>query len=242
MSKDLHIDPFEYELIEAKLDGKLTVEQLQAYHDLESKDPDWKEKEEEVKTLRKDLESYLLKTELDKIHHEAFPQTPSKSRSLSPWIWAVAASVALILVGWLGFQNIFNTANNKLFTAYYQTDPGLITAMSGTDSYEFDRGMVDFKEGKYQEALALWEPILTQKPEADTLLYFVAMANMELEHFERSQSLLEKLLNGNPSEFTEDAQWYLGLIYLRKGETEKAKSIFLESDRPEAKAILEELE
>lgn len=242
MGKELHIDPFEYELIEAKLDGELNDEQLQAYRDRESMDPDWKEKVEEVKTLRKDIESYLLKTELKKIHEEAFPKAAPKSRRLSPWVWTVAASVALIFMGWLGVQTIFNSSDEKLFTAYYQTDPGLITAMSGTDSYEFDRGMVDFKEGKYQEALVLWEPLLNQNQEADTLRYFVAMANMELEHFELSQTLLEKLVNGNPSEFTEDAKWYLGLLYLRKGESEKAKAIIAESNRAEAKAILEELD
>lgn len=242
MSKDLNIAPFEYELIEAKLDAKLTAEQMQAFRDLESQDPEWSLKVEEVKTLRQDLESYLMKAELDKIHREAYPENNPKTVSLPRWIWAVAASVALIIGGWLGFQNLFKSPNEKLFMAYYETDPGLITAMSGSGSYDFDRGMVDFKEGKYQEALALWEPLLEENPTGDTLLYFVAMANLELNQNTVSQDYLMQILSGTSSNFEQDAQWYLALIYLKNGETEKAKNLFSSSKKPEAKAILEELE
>lgn len=242
MSKDLHIAPFEYELIEAKLDGTLTAEQMQVFRDLESQDPDWSLKVEEVKTLRQDLESYLLKTELDKIHKETFPGKNPKTVSLPRWIGVAAASIALILVGWLGYETLFDSPTEKLFEAYYETDPGLITAMSGTASYEFDRGMVDFKEGKYREALQRWEPLLNEKPNGDTLLYFVAMANLELGKYVQSQELLQELLEEDPSEFAEDGRWYLALIYLKNGETDKAKSLLSTSQRPEAEAILEELE
>ncbi|UZD22870.1 tetratricopeptide repeat protein [Algoriphagus halophytocola] len=242
MSKDLNITPIEYELIEAKLDGTLADMQMKALRELEAEDADWSLKVEEVKALRQDLESYLVKTELDKIHEKAFPAEKSKTRQLPQWIWGVAAAIALILVGWISFQFLFTETHEKLFTTYYETDPGLITAMSGTDSYEFDRGMVDFKEGKYEEALALWQPLLEEKPTGDTLLYFVAMANLELENYIESQEYLEKILTGNPSEFKQDAEWYLGLLYLRNGQTEKAKGYFSNSNKPEAKEILEKLE
>ncbi len=209
---------------------------------MEVRDADWSLKVEEVKTLRQDLESYLVKTELDKIHHEVYTEKSPKTRKLPQWIWAVAASITLILVGWISFQFLFVDSNEKLFTAYYETDPGLITAMSGTDSYEFDRGMVDFKEGKYEEALALWQPLLEENPTGDTLLYFVAMANLELENYSESQESLELIIKGNPSEFKQDAEWYLALLYLRNGQTEKAKGLFSNSNKPEAKEILEKLE
>ena len=242
MSKELNISPIEYELIEAKLDGTLNEEQLQALRELEAQDADWSLKVEEVKTLRQDLESYLVKAELDKIHEEAYPEKTPKTRKLPQWIYAVAASITLILVGWISFQFLFVESNEKLFTTYYETDPGLITAMSGTDSYEFDRGMVDFKEGKYEEALALWQPLLEENPTGDTLLYFVAMANLELENYSESQESLELIIKGNPSEFKQDAEWYLALLYLRNGQTEKAKGLFSNSNKPEAKEILEKLE
>lgn len=242
MSKELNISPIEYELIEAKLDGTLNEEQLQALRELEAQDADWSLKVEEVKTLRQDLESYLVKAELDKFHEEAYPEKTPKTRKLPQWIYAVAASITLILVGWISFQFLFVESNEKLFTTYYETDPGLITAMSGTDSYEFDRGMVDFKEGKYEEALALWQPLLEENPTGDTLLYFVAMANLELENYSESQESLELIIKGNPSEFKQDAVWYLALLYLRNGQTEKAKGLFSNSNKPEAKEILEKLE
>lgn len=229
-------------MIEAWLDEELSEEQLQEFRDLEAKDAEWNLKVSEVKSLRQDLESYLLKSELDQIHSEAFPRPKTKSASIPHWFWAIAASVLLFVIAWASFQGVFQNHNERLFEAYYVTDPGLITAMSGSESYAFDRGMVDFKEGNFQGALGFWEPLLEESPKEDTLLYFVAMANMELEQYGTSQKTLEELLDGNPSEFEEDARWYLALIYLRNDDTEKAKSLLSQSQRSEAKAILEEIE
>ncbi|WP_288370385.1 tetratricopeptide repeat protein [uncultured Algoriphagus sp.] len=242
MSKDLHITPLEYELIEAWLDDSLSSEQEKAFQDMEKEDSDWALKVKEVKTLREDLESLLVKNELEKIHEEAFEGSNPRTASFPRWIWAVAASLALILVAWWGFQGGFQDPNQKLFEAYYETDPGLITAMSGTDSYEFDRGMVDFKEGKYQEALALWKPLLEQNPSGDTLLYFVGMANLELQNFQESKEDLQKILSESSSEFEEDAKWYLALIYLKQGELDQAKLLLSDLDKPEAQKLLEEIQ
>jgi tetratricopeptide (TPR) repeat protein len=242
MSKDLHITPLEYELIEAWLDESLSSEQEKAFQDLEKEDSDWSLKVKEVKALREDLESLLVKNELEKIHEEAFDGRNPKTATFPRWIWAVAASLALIFVAWWGFQGRFQDPNQKLFEAYYETDPGLITAMSGTDSYEFDRGMVDFKEGKYQEALSLWKPLLEQNPSGDTLLYFVGMANLELQNFQESKEDLQKILSESSSEFEEDAKWYLALIYLKQGERDQAKLLLSDLHRPEAQKLLEEIQ
>jgi tetratricopeptide (TPR) repeat protein len=209
---------------------------------MEKEDSDWSLKVKEVKALREDLESLLVKKELEKIHEEAFEGSNSKTVPFPRWIWAMAASLALILVAWWGFQVGFQDPNQKLFEAYYETDPGLITAMSGTDSYEFDRGMVDFKEAKYQEALALWDPLLEENPSGDTLLYFVAMANLELENFEESEKDLRKILSDSTSQFEKDAKWYLALIYLKQGERDQAKLLLSDLDRPEAQKLLEEIQ
>ena len=184
----------------------------------------------------------MFKVELEKIHEEIVNQKPTKSASLSRWILAIAASLILILVSWWGIQSVFQSPNEKLFAAYYQTDPGLITAMSGSDSYEFDRGMVDYKEGKYKEALARWNLLLEEEFADDTLIYFVAMANLELGNYDLSQKLLKQVADENASEFKEDASWYLALIYLKNGELDPAKLMLSNLDRPEAQALLKEIQ
>ncbi|HAS59653.1 MAG TPA: hypothetical protein DEQ87_03445 [Algoriphagus sp.] len=242
MENNLKITPSEYELIEAWLDGKLTKEQSLAFQHSENEDPEWSLKIQEVKILKNDLEAYLFKVELEKIHEEIVNQKPTKSASLSRWILAIAASLILILVSWWGIQSVFQSPNEKLFAAYYQTDPGLITAMSGSDSYEFDRGMVDYKEGKYKEALARWNLLLEEEFADDTLIYFVAMANLELGNYDLSQKLLKQVADENASEFKEDASWYLALIYLKNGELDPAKLMLSNLDRPEAQALLKEIQ
>ncbi|GMQ30124.1 tetratricopeptide repeat protein [Algoriphagus confluentis] len=242
MENNLNISPAEYELIEGWLEGTLSDSQREEVKVLENEDPDWLIKVEQIKVLREDLESILVKAELEKIHEEVIGKSPSKTYPFPRWILAVAATVSLILVGWWGFQSVFQSSNEKLFVAYYQTDPGLITAMSGSDSYEFDRGMVDFKEGKYREALVRWELLLEEDPADDTLLYFVAMAHLEMENYPLSQELLKQVADEDSSEFKEDASWYLALIYLKKGEMEAAKLILSNLEKPEAQELLQKIQ
>jgi tetratricopeptide (TPR) repeat protein len=242
MSKDLSISTFEFELIEAWLEGNLTDEQAQAFQEFEKNNPYWNLKVQEVQSLQENLESYLIRSELDEIHQENISKHSSRLRPIPAWMWAVAASLALVLVSWWGFQELFQESHERLFQTYYEADPGLITAMSGTDSYEFERGMVDYKEGKYQEALGFWEPLLDQNPEKDTLLYFLGIANLELGQYALSEDFLIKVASADQSEFQDDALWYLGLIYLKTGEIEKAKQQLTSTTRPEAQSILEKLE
>jgi tetratricopeptide (TPR) repeat protein len=241
MANDLHIAPKEYEIIEGFLEDSLSKKEEIEFKNFEANDPDWNQKIEEVKFLKLGLENYLFKEEIEKIHQENFNKLSNKPKINSFWPLAIAASILFLLIAGASFLGLFQNKNERLFEAYYETDPGLITAMSGSESYEFDRGMVDFKSGNFNEALQFWEPLLEADSSQDTLVYFVAMAKLELEKYEQSEDLLTKFVNGRETEFNEEARWYLALLYLKKGEIEKAKSLLMELQKPDAKTLLEEL-
>ncbi|MDG1279121.1 MAG: hypothetical protein P8O16_17710 [Algoriphagus sp.] len=241
MAKDLNIAPKEYEVIEGFLEDCLSKKEEIEFKNFEASDPDWNLKIEEVKFLKQGLENYLFKEEIEKIHQENFNRRSNKLKINSFWPLAIAASILFLLIAGASFLGLFQNKNERLFEAYYETDPGLITAMSGTDSYEFDRGMVDFKSENYTGSLQFWEPLLEADSSQDTLVYFVAMAKLELEKYEQSEGLLTNLVNGRDTEFSEEAKWYLALLYLKKGEIEMAKSLLKELQKPDAKTLLEEL-
>ena len=68
------------------------------------------------------------------------------------------------------------------------------------------------------------------------------MANLELGNYDLSQKLLKQVADENASEFKEDASWYLALIYLKNGELDPAKLMLSNLDRPEAQALLKEIQ
>lgn len=228
-------------MIEAYLDQQLSQSERAEFEQRALDEQEWTLKIKEVESLRKGVEKHLLKEELERIHQEAYSGV-EKSKSIQAyWPWLAAAAVAVFILAGISIFGVLQDPNERLFEAYYEVDPGLITAMSGSEQYEFDRGMVDFKSGNYQEALAFWEPLLAQSDQ-DTLVYFIAIAEIEEGKFEEAEDKLRQVSKRNDSEFQEDATWTLVLLYVRKGQIEEAIELLKTSSHPRSAELLKELE
>ena len=88
----------------------------------------------------------------------------------------IAASVVAIVSFsyWMFFYK--GNRDEKLYSKYYITDPGLATVMGNSPDYDFEKAMVEYKNGDYGKAFKTWNALLKQKPSDDTIIYFVAMA------------------------------------------------------------------
>lgn len=145
------------------------------------------------------------------------------NRKLIPLLkYGIAASVVFILglLFWLQPWNS-ESSSGDLYTAYFYPDPGLPVPMSSTDSYQFDDGMVSYKEEKYKEAQDIWSK-LAQAQSTDTLTFYLAMAKLNQKEFESSSQLLDQILEDPNSEFYQKALWYRSLIYLKEDKKESA--------------------
>lgn len=237
----LNISTEELSVIEDYLDSKLTDAELVAFEKRLEEEPLLAEKIAQVKFLRDGIERTALKFKMEEFHQKAFPSR-STSRFLRPtWMWSAAASL-LVIIGALGWwSGWFDSNSDKLFYAYYAKDPGFSTVMSNSDNYEFDRGMVEYKSGNYSKSLEFWIPLLDQKPQNDTLLYLVAMNELEINELQRSQTHLTQVLHNETSHFAKDANWYLGLISIKKGEFKQAIPYLEASSRKEADELISKL-
>lgn len=166
-----------------------------------------------------------------------------RSRSIPLWKYGIAASLALIAVVlvWLSLGRGIGEEED-LFSAYYYPDPGLPVPMSSTDSYEFDDGMVSYKEEAYAEAEAVWTE-LRRLGDTDTLVFYVAMAKLNQGQAAESSVLLDQIRLQPESEFYEKALWYSALIQLKEGKLEEAKATLLEmrGDDPRTQELLDRL-
>ncbi len=140
-----------------------------------------------------------------------------------------AAAVAVVLAGafvWL----LTPSPSERLFAAYYVSDPGLPVPMSALSDAAFQDAMVAYKLGEYAEAKVKWEEILLQEPSNDTLIYYLGSAALASGDVMEAIRRLEPLSKDTSSTFHAKAKWYLFLAYVRVKDLEKLRTLHLEND------------
>ncbi|MBX3253163.1 MAG: hypothetical protein KF862_03390 [Chitinophagaceae bacterium] len=136
----------------------------------------------------------------------------------STWLYAAAATVAIILVTWFFRSN--TGKDEQLYASYFVPDAGLPVVMSGEhDRYDFYNGMVSYKEGEYSKAIEIWKNIALP---SDTVSYFIGAANLNNENPAASTEYLVAVAQDDKSAWQSKAIWYLSLAYLKMNEKEKA--------------------
>jgi tetratricopeptide (TPR) repeat protein len=235
----------EFERIESYILGLMTKEEIISFESELANDPKLRNSYEDIKVLLQEVELSSLKESMEEFHADlksstpVVPMTPKKQFVWKPF--AIAASLLFLLAIslWVFMGN--TPENEKLFMAYYQPDPGMVTAMGSSSEYEFDRGMVDYKTGEYQSAISRWEKLLAEKPENDTLNYFLGSSYLAIGDSKRANSYLEKTATNEGSIFEKEASWYLGLSLVKAGNNVEGKKYLQKSGRDEAQEIIQKL-
>lgn len=241
MNRDIDISHKELETIEQFISRQMTAEENAAFTKQLSADLALQQKLETVKLLLIGIQEAELEKKLDDFHHDLLRLKKNRIQSYTKTFavkkWLIAASV-IIIVG-LGSLLLLNqdTKEEKLFAAYYEREPGLISPMGASDNYLFDRAMVDYKVGDYDAALLSWEKLLTLKPENDTLNYFIASTFLLKEKEEKAIHHFKKVIDNENSRFRNDALWYTGLALLKLNRKTEAID-FIEKAEHENKASL----
>lgn len=235
----------EFERIEAYLKHSLSEEEAVAFEKRLKNDKAFSKKVEDIKITMRGIETQALKEQLDTFHNQFTSKEnnttafETKLRYLR-WRRIAVAAVVIIAAGSLWFFNM--NANEDLYNEFYSPDPGLPTMMSSNDSYEFYNAMVSYKRGQYEDALKTWKNQLETKAENDTLNYFVGSALMADQQENKAIPYLQQVATQDNSVFKSDAQYYLGLAYLKNDQKEKAIESLKASEMPNTKDLLEKLE
>ena len=237
----------EWSLIDRYLDDELENNERAEFESRLEQDADWREAVASVRAMRIGIQEAALAQKLPEFHEELTStgtevRMSSKTSGRSWMKWAAAASIlAIASLGWWFWSGQKESGDEKIYADYYQPDPGLPTVMGPAEDFEFQQGMVDYKAGNYSVAIAAWEKLLVRFPDSDTLTYFLASAWQADKKFEKALPLFEKVAGQPSSKLAPDAAWYLGLLYLRKGEQEKAQAWIQKSVHPQRDLLLEKI-
>lgn len=245
MMNNENISQADFERIEKYITRKMKgIEKVNFEKELHT-DPVLKAKFDELKGIIEGIEKAELKAKLEQIHTEAEAQGENGFRKKSRFnrIYLSTAASVIIIVFITTLLFLRPKEHERLFTQYFKSDPGLVTAMSSTDvNYEFERGMVDYKSGEYQSAIDRWTPLLAKSPENDTLNYFLGTANLELKDTEPAIDRLKKVTKEPQSKFFNEAHWYLALAYILENQIEDAALVLKNTNHPSKKELLNKLD
>lgn len=158
-------------------------------------------------------------------------------------VWLAAASVIIILTAAALWFILSPSKNDRLYSSYYSIDPGMPTNMGAEEEYEFNRGMVDYKTGEYEQAISRWEKLYAEDSLNSELNYFLGVAWLNLENVPKSAHYLDKVSPDTLSPFRQSAIWYLALANIKMNNNQKA-AILLKSipEYPAAPQLLKDLE
>ncbi len=240
MNNPNHISQEEFERIEQYILGNLSAHEALAFeHEMDHNEL-LRQNFEEVKAFIIGIEEGALRYSLDTFHKEmeVLGADVQSNKETNYWTWASAAVITFFVVTTVWMFCFKEDFHSQQFTQFYTADPGLITAMSSASSYDFDRAMVAYKSGDYQDAIKRWEKIYKSNTDNDTLNYFLGSAHLAKQEVELAIVYFQKVEQLPEGHFTNDNYWYLALSYLKLGRMEDAVNTLYKTDHPMKEKLL----
>lgn len=243
MDNALTITEQEWEQLEGYLNDELGLEERTALEEKFSADAVWQRKLAEVQLVLLGVQEAALQQRLSSFHSDLPAKTTEPRIGLRPApsrTWLAAASVLLVVCAAAWLLLLRGSREERLFSVYFKPDPGLITAMSATDHYAFEKAMIDYKRGEYAAAIQAWDSLRSRQPANDTLNYFLGEAYLADGHSAKAILYLDKVQTS--SFFYADAQWYLALALVKEVKKEAAVSALEKATHPKKEALLKALQ
>lgn len=218
------------ELLEAYLDGNLSVKEQREFEDLLLKDLELFEEF----TLRKNINQALLEDDIVRLRRTLNVITSSQPAGkkifpLYAQISAVASLVLIISFSWFLFSKP-NVSSDQLYDQYYTKYPSLNYNRSETHSdYKsniINSAFIAYDDGAYAEAKELFIKSLEADEENIMFNYYLAICELELNNYKASEQIFLKLTQDSNHIFWEQSHWYLGMLYLKQNNQEKAEHYF----------------
>lgn len=219
-----------FEAIEAYLLGTMSDTQQVAFELELTSDADLRA---EVEAQRENTLAVELGAFTRTLASAAEAEGSKEDGSLRGSSWApylrYAAAVALVMGATLWFIGR-PSANERLFAEHYVADPGLPVPMSATDDHVFQDAMVAYKLGDYAEARAKWAGLAQERPDSDTLRFYIACATLGEGDATAAVPLLKGVGDEGRSVFARKARWFLFLAYVKQDAVTEALAVPLDDD------------
>lgn len=138
-------------------------------------------------------------------------------------------AAAAVLGVFISVRTLIPTGDTeKTFRTFYQTYPGVSETTRGEKddfSTSYESALNYYKAGQYHEAEAGFTEAVRSNPANNLSLLYLGISQIETGNTDLAIQNLSAALK-EPGRFSKEAQWYLGLAYLKKGDITGAKGCF----------------
>jgi TolA-binding protein len=232
------------ETIERYLKNSMPVAERNTFEKKIKSNPTLQQQVKDIESILFGVRRGVLKNKTKEFHEALISENATSKKEKKVFFLnyktiSIAASI-VILVGCFWFFNR-TSQNETIFNTYFTEDRGLETNMGATNQYAFDDAMVDYKHGKYDKAIKKWGLLLKKQPKNDTLNYFLGVSHLANKDVNKAIQFLETTVNNSESTFLNEANFYLGLSYLKLDKTDLAIETLQKSNSERSKAVVEEL-
>ena len=253
MKKELDFSRY----VDRYLDGVMSIEErvwfekeLQGNNELHLEI----ELQKSLNTMLENREVLELHGQLNDIHEQYFGERKrvlNLDRKFKRVLYvSTAAVVSLTMTVFMLTHGIKHTSGTELYAQYFK--PAEINmsfrAGSSVGDHELRSAMLLYENKNYEEAVKLFEKILSKDNSRIGLNLYSGISHMEVKEYSEANKRFEKIIDHKANAFVESAEWYLGLCYLKMNDEQKAKNIFADIANSEsyynkeAKSILRKME
>lgn len=213
-----------YILFDQYLQGEMTAEEKDSFEQHLSHDYElalefetFKETQSQLKNkFEHEDEREVFKANLTAISDKHFNANKPKVVLMRPWYYAAAAS-AIILFGLFFFDY-----NNPTFEDYDNPETATFVER-GDPNAALKEAQNAFNDGKYKEAIPLFEEILKENKTPE-IQYFYGVALLEESKYPKAEVVFNELKSGT-SVYKEKAKWSLALSKLKQKKYTECKAV-----------------
>lgn len=178
------------------------------------------ERETFIKSVRKADSEYKLKSNSKSSSGRVFP--------FKPWQIGIAATI-LLVIGFYFFSNIGQPSYHE-----YANPGEIVLTVRSESQTDFKNAEASYNSRDYNKAISYFNILLEKSPENVEVQFYKAIALIETDQFEKANSLLKSISEGN-SAYAHKAIYWRALNMLKHNKLQEAKTILQEipSNSPE---------
>jgi len=213
--------------IDRYLLNQMTPEERKAFEARMESDQSLAQEVNIQREVLKDIEGIgriELKSKLKQIHQDLYSnsaQPKSNVRRLFYRVAAAAIFLGVLTFGWWSMQQAPNNA--QLFAQNFEPfELSLNHRSQGDISLAKIESVYD--EGRYDEAIIMFQEALTdQNIQSSQILLGLGICYLQTNQPKKAIAQFDQILSNKDFNYEDEAQWYLGLTYLKLNDLPNAK-------------------
>lgn len=138
-------------------------------------------------------------------------------------VWYAAASIIILAAigSTILFRSMGTDSNERLFKQYYSPENLINVTRSGDANIV--EAVMRFQEKNYPVAAKLFKQILSSDKDNFAGWFFYGISCIETENYVDAEKAFNTIIVDDQNLYTEHAEWYLGLCFLKSNQTVKAR-------------------